>query len=53
MMPDDEHHHSELSQDAKVSDNLLNLLRLLAKEVAHRLACMAGDGDVGNRPRPK
>lgn len=52
-MPDEEHHHHELIQDTKVPDNFLKLLRLLAKEVARRLACTTGGGDVGKRRRPK
>ena len=52
-MPDDEHHHHELTQDTKVPDNFLKLLRSLAKEVAQRLACTTGGGDVAKRPRPK
>ena len=52
-MPDDEHHYPELTQDTKVRGNLLKLLRLLAKEVAQRLAGTTGGGDVGKEPRPK
>lgn len=55
-MPDDEHRSGQLTQDSRMEarrDNLLKLLRLLAKEVAQRLACTTGGGDVAKRPRPK
>ena len=55
-MPNDGHCDRDLAQDAEaeaVRNNLRKLLRLLAKEVARRLAHTMERGDIDNRPRPK
>ena len=52
-MPNDEHRARQPTQYAEVEairGNLFKLLRLLAKEVARRLACTTDHEDVGNRP---
>jgi len=55
-MPKDEHRDRELTEDIDVEavrGNLLKLLRLLAKEVARRLARPTDRGDVDRSLRCK
>ena len=55
-MPNYERRNNELHQDSEVEavrGNLIELLRLLAKEVARRLACKADSGESRARLPPK